>query len=119
MTVFPVMSLSAIKPLHALAHETRWRIAERLREHSFSAADLAEILQLPRTSVSDHLQIMRKAGLLASERRRRTIRYRLTGCGVPLVLCLRRELGITDSSCPVLAADTWNSSGFSSRGFQP
>ena len=108
MPVFSVMSLSAIKSLRALAHETRWRIAERLLEHSLSAAALAEILQLPRTSVSDHLQIMREAGLLNCERHKRTMRYNAAEPLVALVSGLRSDLGLSVAADPVLAADAWN-----------
>lgn len=102
------MSLSTLKALRALAHTTRWRIAERLLEHSLSAAELASILQLPRTSVSEHLQIMRKAELLDCQHHKRTVRYNGSRLLVALVSRLRIDLRLSVASDPVLAADAWN-----------
>lgn len=106
------MLLQVLRPLPALSHPTRWRIAERVSDQLLSAGDLAEILQLPRSTVSDHLQIMLKAGLLTKVRRARVVCYNLVARHGDLISCLRRELKITEATDPILAADAWNANRF-------
>ena len=100
---------AAIQILHALAHSTRWRLAERLLEQAINAEVLAKILNLPRTTVSDHLQVMRRAGLLAGEQRGRLRRYRVIGEHAAIIPALRNCLGIALAGDQVLSADAWNS----------
>ncbi|HWB02216.1 MAG TPA: metalloregulator ArsR/SmtB family transcription factor [Verrucomicrobiales bacterium] len=64
---------------HALADETRWRILRLVSEEALCVCELADILQMPQSSVSSHLQVIRKAGLLDSERCEKWIYYRLSG----------------------------------------
>lgn len=51
----------------ALADSTRWRIIRRVMDDALCVCELADILQMPQSSVSSHVQIIRKAGLLESE----------------------------------------------------
>ncbi|MGC4013465.1 MAG: metalloregulator ArsR/SmtB family transcription factor [Luteolibacter sp.] len=51
----------------ALADETRWRIACLAADEALCVCELADILDMPQSSVSSHVQIIRKAGLLESE----------------------------------------------------
>lgn len=52
----------------ALADETRWRIVHLVKDRALCVCELADILEMPQSSVSSHVQIIRKAGLLESER---------------------------------------------------
>ena len=52
----------------ALADETRWRIVCLVMDRALCVCELADILGMPQSSVSSHVQIIRKAGLLESER---------------------------------------------------
>ena len=52
----------------ALADETRWRIVRLVADRALCVCELADILGMPQSSVSSHVQIIRKAGLLESER---------------------------------------------------
>lgn len=52
----------------ALADETRWRIVRLVMDRALCVCELADILGMPQSSVSSHVQIIRKAGLLESER---------------------------------------------------
>jgi ArsR family transcriptional regulator, arsenate/arsenite/antimonite-responsive transcriptional repressor len=51
----------------ALADETRWRVVRLVMERALCVCELADILGMPQSSVSSHVQIIRKAGLLESE----------------------------------------------------
>jgi ArsR family transcriptional regulator len=52
----------------ALADATRWRILHLVIEEALCVCELADILGMPQSSVSSHVQIIRKAGLLESEK---------------------------------------------------
>ncbi len=52
----------------ALGDETRWRIVRLVMDRALCVCELADILGMPQSSVSSHVQIIRKAGLLESER---------------------------------------------------
>jgi ArsR family transcriptional regulator, arsenate/arsenite/antimonite-responsive transcriptional repressor len=52
----------------ALADETRCRIVRLVMDRALCVCELADILGMPQSSVSSHVQIIRKAGLLESER---------------------------------------------------
>ncbi|MBC8125693.1 MAG: winged helix-turn-helix transcriptional regulator [Gloeobacteraceae cyanobacterium ES-bin-144] len=51
----------------AIADETRWRIVRLVMDRALCVCELADILEMPQSSVSSHVQIIRKAGLLESE----------------------------------------------------
>lgn len=51
----------------ALADPTRWRILRLVMGRALCVCELADILEMPQSSVSSHVQIIRKAGLLESE----------------------------------------------------
>lgn len=59
---------SAPSFFRALADDTRWRIVRLVMDRALCVCELADILEMPQSSVSSHVQIIRKAGLLESER---------------------------------------------------
>ena len=52
----------------ALADVTRWRILNLVMEEALCVCELADIMGMPQSSVSSHVQVIRKAGLLESEK---------------------------------------------------
>jgi ArsR family transcriptional regulator len=52
----------------ALADPTRWRIVRLVMDDALCVCELADILEMPQSSVSSHVQVIRKAGLLESEK---------------------------------------------------
>ena len=66
MTIYLVMT-NAVAFFRALADETRWRIVRLVSDRALCVCELADILGMPQSSVSSHVQIIRKAGLLESE----------------------------------------------------
>lgn len=52
----------------ALADTTRWRIVRLVMDEALCVCELADILEMPQSSVSSHVQVIRKAGLLESEK---------------------------------------------------
>lgn len=62
-----VMS-SVVTFSRALADATRWRIVRLVMADALCVCELADILKMPQSSVSSHVQIIRRTGLLVSEK---------------------------------------------------
>jgi len=58
-----------IQTLKALADGTRFRIIDLLLTHDLCVGALASRLSISEAAVSQHLQILRKAGLVTGEKR--------------------------------------------------
>lgn len=55
--------------LHALAFKTRLRILELLSDRLYNVTELAQALELPLSTTSNHISILERAGLLLTEQR--------------------------------------------------
>lgn len=62
----------------ALADVTRWRIIRLVMDDALCVCELADILEMPQSSVSSHVQVIRKAGLLESEKCEKWTYFRIT-----------------------------------------
>lgn len=72
-------SFEAIEALSALSQQTRleaFRLLVRHEPEGLPAGDIARMLDVPANTLSTHLGILTRAGLLASGRQGRMIRYR-------------------------------------------
>jgi DNA-binding transcriptional ArsR family regulator len=72
-------SEQAILALAALAQFTRLAVFRLLVKHEpdgLAAGDIAKVLAVPQNTMSAHLAILARAGLLRSERKSRSIIYR-------------------------------------------
>ncbi len=76
----------AAEVLKALSHPTRLRIVDLLREGELCVSRLEELLGVPQPSVSQHLQRLRYAGLIDSERKGHLVCYRLRDDSAAAVL---------------------------------
>ncbi len=85
----------AAEILKALSHPTRLRIVALLTDGELCVSRMEELLGVPQPSVSQHLQRLRYAGLLRSERKGHQVCYRLadTAASEVLELVLRRSEG--------------------------
>ena len=69
----------AITALGALAQATRldsFRLLVRHEPAGLAAGEIARLLQVPQNTMSAHLAVLSRAGLVRSERRSRSIVYR-------------------------------------------
>jgi len=66
-----------IAVIKALAHPSRLAIAEALQDGERCVCDLRDIVGADLSTVSKHLTLMRKAGLLDMEKRGLNVFYRL------------------------------------------
>jgi ArsR family transcriptional regulator len=72
-------SENAILSLAALAQSTRLSVFRLLVKHEpegLAAGDIAKSLEVPQNTMSAHLAILARAGLVISERKSRSIIYR-------------------------------------------
>ncbi len=63
--------------LKALADENRLKIISLLEQEDYCVKALAHRLELSEAAVSQHLKIMREAGLVAGEKRSYWVHYRV------------------------------------------
>jgi ArsR family transcriptional regulator, arsenate/arsenite/antimonite-responsive transcriptional repressor len=72
----------------SLADATRWRIVRLMAVQPLCVCELADILEMPQSSVSSHVQIIRRAGLLEEEKCGKWVYYRV----LPKLRKLLRDL---------------------------
>lgn len=93
---------------HALADETRWRIVQLLGSEALCVCELADILKMPQSTISSHVQVIRKAGLLESERCEKWIYYRIAPSHRPMILALGKFFEVSPVTDAVLRGDARN-----------
>lgn len=77
MSKHAARAASRIAVIKALAHPSRLAIAEALQDGERCVCDLRDIVGADLSTVSKHLTLMRKAGLLDMEKRGLNVFYRL------------------------------------------
>ena len=82
--MFLVMS-EIVTFCRALSDETRWRIVRLVMDRAMCVCELADILDMPQSTVSSHVQIIRKACLLESETCGKWTYFRISPEHVPLL----------------------------------
>lgn len=65
--------------LQALADRTRLGILGLLREGEMCVSDIAQHFDMTQPSISHHLDVLKRAGVVESEKRGREVYYRYTG----------------------------------------
>ena len=74
--------LTNLAALGALGDPTRRAIFERLSDHPSAVGELAELLPVSRPAVSQHLKVLKDAGLVTSQRDGNRRVYRLEPQGI-------------------------------------
>lgn len=82
----------------ALADPTRWRVVRLVLEDALCVCELADILEMPQSSVSSHVQVIRKAGLLESEKCEKWTYFRIHRDYRKLIASLEKFFGTADDS---------------------
>ncbi|MBX3743518.1 MAG: winged helix-turn-helix transcriptional regulator [Akkermansiaceae bacterium] len=77
---------SVVELNKALADRTRWRIVRMAMNEPLCVCELADVLGMPQSSVSSHVQIIRKAGLLESEKAEKWTYFRVRSTYLKLLL---------------------------------
>jgi ArsR family transcriptional regulator len=97
--------LEAVSFNQALADPTRWRIAMLVAEQMLCVCELEDGLNLPQSTLSSHLTVMRAAGLLEVERRGKWAWYKMSPSLRPVFETLRRHFAESLARDPVCGAD--------------
>ncbi len=61
----------------ALNDETRRKIVELLKENDMTAGQIADHFQISKPSISHHLDLLKQAGLITSEKKGQFVKYSL------------------------------------------
>ena len=59
-----IMMKDLVTVAHALADGTRWRFLQLIFNEPMCVCEMAEILEMPQSSVSSHVQVIRKSVML-------------------------------------------------------
>src|SRR5690606_27910881 len=78
--------------IKALAHSRRLEIINLLRDRELCVSDIHEMLDLPQANVSQHLMILREAGVLTTFKQGKQIYYKLTDTRIIDAYDLLRQL---------------------------
>lgn len=84
----------AAECLRTLAHPHRLRMVQMMLQGDFTVAELAEACDLPSAMASEHLRLMQRCGLLASERDGRRVFYRVSEPHLENIMrCIEERFG--------------------------
>ncbi|AKM81742.1 MAG: ArsR family transcriptional regulator [Candidatus Pacebacteria bacterium GW2011_GWF2_38_9] len=78
--------------LKALAHPRRLEIVNLLREQELCVSDIYEMLDLPQANISQHLMLLRDAGIVVAKREGKQIIYKLADPKIIKASDLLREV---------------------------
>jgi len=103
-------STVAIAALAALAQTTRleaFRLLVSREPDGIAAGDLARLLAIPLNTMSSHLAVLARAGLISSERRSRSIIYRadIKQLGALMLFLIKDCCGGRPDLCAPLVAN--------------
>jgi len=85
----------AAECLKVMAHPVRLRIVNILMQGEFAVHQLAEGCKTSPAQTCEHLRLLKGHGLLSSERRGRTVYYRIASPQLPgLIECVRKNCKI-------------------------
>jgi ArsR family transcriptional regulator len=85
-----VVMTNVVTFTRALGDATRWRIVRLVMEQALCVCELADILGMPQSSVSSHVQVLRKAAMLESERCEKWTYFRIDARFLKLIRDLER-----------------------------
>ena len=78
--------------LKVMAHPVRLRIVNILMQGEFAVKEIAEMCETSANQTCEHLRLLRGQGLLESERRGRTVYYKILSPRLPALLgCITKH----------------------------
>lgn len=87
--------------MKTLGHKDRLMILCHLADGEKSVGQIAELLQIPQSPLSQHLSRMRKEGLVETRREAQTIFYSLKSGEAARIVEVLYELFCASEGCPV------------------
>jgi len=89
----------------AIADETRFRVVHLLMERTLCVCELADILNLPQSTLSSQLRVIQQADLLDCERQGKWLFYRVKPAFRPLLSAVIGHFDISPATDRCLAED--------------
>lgn len=84
----------AAECLKVMAHPVRLKMVNVLLQGEFAVHEIAELCETSANQTCEHLRLLKGHGLLSSERRGRTVYYKILSPRLPrLVECIRANCG--------------------------
>jgi ArsR family transcriptional regulator len=83
----------------ALADATRWRIVKMAMTEAVCVCELADVLGMPQSTVSSHVQIIRKAEILESEKCEKWTYFRVMPAVSKLLVAMEEAFPEMDEQC--------------------
>lgn len=77
--------------LKALAHPRRLEIVQLIRDQELCVTDVYEMLDLPQANISQHLIVLRQAGIVKSRKKGKQVLYSLTSKKISKATDVLRE----------------------------
>ncbi len=74
------------KKFKALAHPARLKILENLMKRKCCVGDIQKCLSLSQPNVSQHLGVLKKAGIIVGEREKNKICYKISDDRIKMIL---------------------------------
>ena len=82
----------AAECLKVMAHPARLKMVNILMQGEFAVHELAEMTQTSPNQTCEHLRLLKGHGLLSSDRRGRTVYYKIAAPQLPgLINCIRNN----------------------------
>jgi DNA-binding transcriptional ArsR family regulator len=83
---------SAAECLKVMAHPIRLRIVNILMQGEFPVKEIAQMCETSPNQTCEHLRLLRRQGLLESERRGQTVYYKILSPQLPALLgCITKH----------------------------
>jgi ArsR family transcriptional regulator, zinc-responsive transcriptional repressor len=83
--------------LKVMAHPVRLRIVDILMQGDFPVHTIAQMCEIKQHQACEHLRLMQSWGLLGSERRARSVFYKITSPQLPGLLgCIRQHCALSE-----------------------
>ena len=84
----------AAECLKVMAHPARLKIVDILMQGDFAVHEIAELADTSPNQTCEHLRLLKGFGLLSSERRSRTVYYKIVSKRLPNLLnCIKKTCG--------------------------
>ena len=83
---------NAAECLKVMAHPVRLKMVNILMQGEFAVHEIAEVCGASPSQACEHLRLLKGHGLLSSERRGRTVYYRIVSPQLPgLIRCIQKN----------------------------
>ena len=92
------VTTNPVEICRALGDSIRWRIVRLVSRDALCVCELADILGMPQSSVSSHVQVIRRAGLLESEKVGKWTYFRVQASFLKLLKAIGSHGGPPDPS---------------------